>query len=92
MENKPKQSNELLARALCIMRELEVRKALFAELDALTLELRAGGFVSGIQDGIELELRDNFDETNIQWRMAAVKRYELVEKKAKRATKKASGE
>jgi hypothetical protein len=72
MENEVK-----LKRALSLLAEIELRKKLYEELDALVLELRTDGFVSGVCDGLELELKDNFADTNTQWRMAAVKRYEL---------------
>jgi len=72
MENEAK-----LKRALSLLAEIELRKKLYEELDALVLELQSEGFTAGVCEGFELELRDNFADTNTQWRMAAVKRYEL---------------
>lgn len=67
-----------LARILDITHELELRKALYAELDALVLELRDGGFVSADLDGFRMALVDNFaDGRNVVFRPAGVKRFEV---------------
>lgn len=77
-----------LARVLQIQRELDLRKELYAELDALVLELQAGGFKCAELEGMRLELVDNFTEKNTVFRPAGVKRYEIeietVEKYLKR--------
>lgn len=70
--------NIKLKRVLEIQKELEVRKALYDELDRLTLELKAGGFVSAELEGLRLELIDNFAEgKNTCFRPAGVKRFEI---------------
>lgn len=67
-----------LTRVLALMRELELRKELYAELDRLILEMKADGFTSALIDGILLELVDNFTEgTNTVFRPAGVKRFEF---------------
>lgn len=83
-----------LARILSINAELEQRKALYAELDALVLELQAAGFKSADLEGMRLELVDNFaDGKNTVFRPAGVKRFEIdiepVEKALKREAKNA---
>jgi hypothetical protein len=85
--------NQKLARILDIQKELDLRKALYAELDALVLELQAGGFRSADLEGMRLELVDNFAEgKNTVFRPAGVKRFEIeiepVEKALKREAKK----
>lgn len=75
--------NAKLARVLELQRELDVRKELYAELDRLTLELQAEGFVSEELDGLILELVDNFKSGNTVFRPAGVKRYELKVRKVK---------
>jgi len=72
-----------LARVIELTRELEIRKALYDELDKLTLELKAEGFNHKIMLGLEITLKDNFESANVQWRMAAVRRYEIKVKKLK---------
>ncbi len=87
---------EKLARILSIQRELDVRKALYAELDTLVCELQAGGFKCADLEGMRLELVDNFaDGKNVCFRPAGVKRFEVdiepVEKALKREAKRAGG-
>jgi len=76
-------SETKLARIIELTRELEIRKALYDELDKLTLELKAEGFNHKIMLGLEITLKDNFESANVQWRMAAVRRYEIKVKKLK---------
>lgn len=66
-----------LRKALAIQRELDLRKVLFEELDKVVAELRAAGFTEAIVDDKIVKLQDNFADTNTQWRMAAIKRWEL---------------
>lgn len=74
---------EILRRVIDIQAELNVRKALYTELDMLTLQLQADGFVSAELDGLLVELVDNFAKDNTVWRVAGVKHYELKTKKVK---------
>lgn len=69
--------DELIKQALDLVARLEERKALYAELDAVTLALRDCGFVSTELDGLTLSLVDNFAEGNTVFRPAGVKRFEL---------------
>lgn len=71
------QLEEQLREALRIQAEIKLAKKLYEELDAVIEKLRAGGFSEGEIDGQILRLEDNFADTNTQWRMAAVKRWEL---------------
>ncbi len=66
-----------LKRILDITAELEVRKALYTELDALVLELQAEGFKQTDLEGFRVELVDNFLEKNTVFRPAGVKRFEI---------------
>lgn len=88
---EPKEIEPKLARVLQIQRELDLRKELYAELDAIVLELQAGGFKSADLEGMRLELVDNFEAKNTCFRPAGVKRFEIeietVEKALKRAAK-----
>lgn len=66
-----------LREALRLHKELELRKALYNELDVLIEALQAAGFTEMDLDEFHIKLTDNFADTNTQWRMAAVKRWEL---------------
>lgn len=88
-----------LARLIEIQRELDLRKALYAEYDQIVLELAHSGFERTVIDGLVLELCDNFKDSNTGWTSAAVKRYEVeildkekYEKRQARRAKKAGGE
>lgn len=80
-----------LARVLDIQKELDLRKELYAELDDLILQLKAGGFTQADLEGQRIELVDNFDEKNTVFRPAGVKRFEItvepLEKVLKREAK-----
>lgn len=83
-----------LKKVLDLTRALEERKALYAELDRLILELQSEGFVKAEIDGLVLELKDNFAAGNVGFTTAAVKRFEievitkeLAEKREKRKAK-----
>jgi hypothetical protein len=78
-----RQHAEILRRVLDIQAELEIRKALYTELDMLTLQLQADAFVSAELDGLVVELVDNFAKDNTCYRVAGVKHYELKTKKVK---------
>lgn len=86
--------NDKLKRLLDIQRELDVRKALYAEYDKIVLELVQEKFIRAAVDGFVLELKDNFLESNTGWTRSAVKRYEveviteeLAEKRKRKAVK-----
>lgn len=74
---------EKLSEALRLQAEIEQAKKLYEELDRLVLELQAAGFERAKHHGLDIELVDNFAETNVAFRMAAVKRFELKVRKAK---------
>lgn len=89
--NKTKEK-KLLTRILDIKRELEERKALYAEYDKLVTELVEGGFDSGPVGEFVAVLKDNFAKgVNTAWTAAPVKRFDvefLTDKQiAKRAVK-----
>lgn len=66
-----------IARLIEITKELEARKALYAEFDALVLELASEAFVSAVVGEVEVRLRDNFASSNTGWTAAAVKRFDI---------------
>lgn len=69
----------LVARAAGLMRELDIRKALYAELDEILLALAQRGFVRTELNGQVISLVDKFaDGVNTGWTSAAVRRYDLV--------------
>lgn len=68
---------EKVTRVLDLQKELDLRKALYAELDALVLELQADGFKSVDLEGFRIDLIDNFAERNTVFRPAGVKRFEI---------------
>jgi len=74
MENEIKTK---LARLISIQKELDARKALYAEYDLIVTELAREGFTRAELDGLICELCDNFAEGNTGWTAAAVKRYEV---------------
>lgn len=66
-----------LNRILQIQAELDLRKALYEEFDRLVVELAKSGFAHAELNGLVLELKDNFAESNTGWTSAAVKRFDL---------------
>lgn len=75
-----KQTNQpdaRLSRLLEIQAELDARKALYTEFDALVMSLAADGFDSAIVNDLTLELVDNFSAGNTAFTAAAIKRYDL---------------
>lgn len=78
-----KETKEILARVISIQAELDVRKALYDELDMLTMQLQAEGFSDAEFEGLQIELVDNFAKGNTCFRVAGVKHYELKMKKVK---------
>ena len=71
------QQKVILAEVLDLQRQIEERKALYGQLDALILRLVSEGFRSAEIDGMVLTLKDNFAETNTGWTRSAVKRWEI---------------
>lgn len=92
-ENNMNTQNKL-RKVLDLISELDSRKALYDELDRLTLELQAEGFSHELLDGKVITLRDNFADKNTVFRVAGVKHYEIIvespETVAKREAKKKS--
>ena len=82
MQNDHKHDRKL-AELIRITDELEARKALYDELDKLTIELKESGFQHAIFHGHEIKLCDNFEEKNVQFRVAGVRRFECKIKKMK---------
>lgn len=79
-------SNEvklILKRVLDIQAELDIRKALYDELDMLTIQLQADGFESAELNGMVVELVNNFAKGNTVFRPAGVKHYEVKVRKVK---------
>lgn len=77
------QTRAILARVIQIQAELDVRKALYDELDMLTLQLQAEDFAGAQLDGFIVTLVDNFAVSNTAFRPAGVKRFELKLKRVK---------
>lgn len=70
--------DDRLARLIDIKKELDLRKALFAEYDQIVVSLAQDGFLEALVGDLRLELKDNFAESNTGWTSAAVKRYEMI--------------
>lgn len=77
------ETKQILKRVIDIQRELDIRKALYTELDMLTEQLQAEGFKHAELDGMILDMVDNFEKSNTCFRPAGVKRFELKVKEAK---------
>lgn len=77
------ETKQILKRVIDIQRELDIRKALYDELDMLTEQLQAEGFEAAGLDGLTIVLVDNFAEKNTVFRPAGVKRFEIKIKEAK---------
>ncbi len=76
--------HELLARLLRVQQQLQDAKALYAESDALVMELVRRGFkTASLADGTQCVLIDNFidpktgEARNVVFRPAGVKRFEI---------------
>jgi hypothetical protein len=78
-----KETKQILARVLELTKELEIRKALYDEVNMLTMQLQADGFENAELNGFTLELVDNFSKSNVSWRVAAVQHYEIKIKAVK---------
>ena len=78
-----------LDRLLEIRSELEARKALFLEQDALLLKLVSLGFVSCARGDEVIFLKDAFASGNTGWTSAAVRRFDLEVISKKLAEKRA---
>ena len=72
-----------LCQVLDLLEKLESVKPLYAELDALIVEMHSEGFQSEVIDGMLIQLVDNFAEKNTVFRPAGVKRFEFKVKEAK---------
>jgi hypothetical protein len=77
------ETKQILCRVIELQRELDIRKALYDELDMLTIQLQAEGFKDAELSGLVISLVDNFEKTNTAFRPAGVKRFELKVKKVK---------
>lgn len=84
------QTKAILARVLEIQAELDVRKALYEELDMLTMQLQDEGFQRELLGDCTIELVDNFATSNTAFRPAGVKRFELRVKRTTSKTSKSS--
>lgn len=77
------QTKAILTRVIELQAELDVRKALYDELDMLTMQLQAEGFRDAELEGLMITLVDNFAVSNTAFRPAGVKRFELKVKRAR---------
>lgn len=77
------QTKQILFRVIEIQAELDVRKALYEELDMLTMQLEDEGFQDAEFNGFLMTLVDNFERSNTAFRPAGVKRFELKVKRMK---------
>ena len=75
--NKALQADPRVLRLLQLQAELDARKALYAEFDALIVSLASDGFEQALVDDLTVELVDNFSSGNTAFTAAAVKRYDL---------------
>ncbi len=78
-------TTKILKRILSIQAELDVRKALYDELDMLTMQLQDEGFHHAEIGEFLIDLVDNFANGNTCFRPAGVKRFEIKVKKNKSA-------
>lgn len=77
------ETKAILARVIQLQDELDIRKSLYDELDMLTIQLQADGFVNAELDGLVFTLVNNFEKGNTVFRVAGVKHYEIKVKKVK---------
>lgn len=85
----------LAARAVAISKQLESYKALYEELDTIAAQLKAArgvGVFHAVPSGaMVVTVVDNFEDTNVVWKPAGVRRFELkvedADKYAKRLQK-----
>lgn len=77
------ETKAILNRVIDLQRELDIRKALYDELDMLTIQLQAEGFTDAELNGMLVSLVDNFRVSNTCFRPAGVKRFEIKVKKVK---------
>jgi hypothetical protein len=82
--------DEQVKRLIEIQAELDLRKALYAEYDKIVVELAHGGFIRANLDGLVVELKDNFADSNTGWTRSAVKRFEVEIISAELAEKRAA--
>jgi hypothetical protein len=67
----------ILKRLLEIEAEIEQHKAAYAERDLLTLALQQAGFSSHEDEEHTYVLQDNFATTNVAYRAAFVRRFNV---------------
>lgn len=84
-----KVSNPKLKRLLEIRAELEANKPLYAELDAIVVELSKKVKREYVVGGFLIEIVDNFATKNTCFRPAAVKRFDVKVTPVTKAKKKA---
>lgn len=73
----PESLDARIGRLIDIQKELDLRKQLFAEYDAIVLSLAQEGFTEAFVEDIALLLKDNFASKNTGFTTAAIKRYEI---------------
>lgn len=86
-----------IARLIDIQKELDERKKLYDEYDAIVTDLQENGFQSVIFQGLHLWLVDNFPPgKNTAYKVASVKKWDIkmepIEVYQKRLAKKAKAE
>jgi len=72
-----KNPNPKIKRLLQIRAELKANKPLYAELDAIIVELSKKVKREYVVDGLKIEIVDNFETKNTCFRPAAVKRFDV---------------
>lgn len=81
IEVVPDQAQVLADRAVAISKQLEGYKLLYDELDKIGTELRTlkglGTTNAVLSGGMAVTVVDNFEDTNIVWRPAAARRFEI---------------
>lgn len=73
----------LLSELKEIEKRIDESKVLYVKRDELTLQLQKLGFVKLEHEGVRYELTDNFASSNVAYRAAFVRRYELKIKELK---------
>lgn len=74
----------LMKRLIKLQKKIEEVKPVYEEIDQITMHIakaKKSGDVVYSNDRVEYRLQDNFSNKNTAFRVAAVKRFEIVEKK-----------
>lgn len=70
-------TNDLLERALMILKKVEAMKDFYKELDEVLEMLIEAEFTEGKIKGQRIVLKDTFASRNLKWKSTPTRRYEL---------------